>query len=278
MPHSPCYRLTRFLALIEFSFRSLGQAYGRTFVCQVALRHPVRLLRAVWQYWLALAGQRPAERVLLCDDERRFVDLAASAAERFLVATGFCQKPFSCPAGRFNHDCVYLSRLTSEGITLFPPACADCWIGILGGAAFTAGASLAILTSASDIADDVLLPALEERRFTHALFAICPYSVEPISLALLSSGIEGYVVWYEVGSCANYSQWLRADGGDKPERTALSRQATDRMLELLKRVAAARLRDGSHAMRRYVQIDNVYRPCPDCSADGAQDQVLRPCQ
>jgi hypothetical protein len=278
MTDSLRFRIARLSALVEFSFRSLGQAYGRTFLCQVALRHPIRLLRAVWHYWVALGAQRPAERALLVHDEPKFVDLAAGAGERFLVATGFCQKPFSCPAGRFNHNCRYLSRLTSEAGIAFPPVCAECPIGVLGSAAFTAGASFAILTSAADIARDILRPALEGRRFTHALFAICPYSVEPISLALLSSGIEGYVVWYEVGSCADYSQWLRADGGDKPERTALSPQVMNRMLRLLSEVAAVRDANGSHAARGYVQIENVYRPSPDCSAGRTKDQVPRPCR
>jgi hypothetical protein len=227
----------------------------------MVLRHPSRLLRALWRYWMALGTQRPAERALTIDGERRLIQSASSAGERLLAATGFCQKPFSCPAGRFNHDCRYLSRLTLDAPAAFPPVCDDCSVRVLGSAALSAGVSFAILTSASDIARDILLPALEERRFTHTFLAICPYSVEPMSLALLSSGIEGYVVWYEVGSCVNYSQWLRADGGDKPERTGLSPQATDRMLQLLSEVAALRRENGSPAAWRYVQIENVYRPC-----------------
>jgi hypothetical protein len=274
MTDSPRVRIARLLALAEFSFRSLGQAYGRTFLRQVALRHPTRLLWALWHYWAAPGKHLSAERVLLLHDEGKFVDRAAGAAERFLVATGFCQKPFSCPAGRFNHACHYLSRLTLESVTPFPAACADCSVRLLGSAAFSAGASFAILTSAWDIANDILIPTLEERRYTQALFAICPYSVEPISLALLSSGIEGYVVWYEAGSCANYSQWLRADGGDKPERTALSPQVMDRMLRLLGRVAAVGHQEGSHARRRYAQVDNVYHPLPNSSAANRNNQVL----
>lgn len=253
-------RLTRLSALVEFSLRSLDQPYGHAFFRRVALRHPIRLLRALREYWMALGRQQPAERTLLRHDEREFVDLAASAAERFLVATGFCQKPFSCPAGRFNHDCVYLTQWTPDSVTPFPLACSDCSIRFLGRAALSAGASFAILTSALDIANDVLLPSLEERRFTHAMMAICPYSVEPMSLALLSSGIEGFIMAYELGSCANYSQWLRADGGDKPERTALSPQVTDRMLRLLRRVGDLRCREGCHAAQGYVQAGHVYRP------------------
>jgi hypothetical protein len=99
------------------------------------------------------------------------------------VGTGFCQKPLrmagsahDCPAGRFNHDCLYLSRLelNSGSKAQFHPACTDCPIGILGHAALKAGASFAVLTSALDIANDILLPTLEEQRFTRVLFAMCP--------------------------------------------------------------------------------------------------------
>jgi hypothetical protein len=260
---------------VEFSFRSLGQPYGRTFLGRVALRHPMRLVRAVWHYWIALGAPQPAERLLLLHREGKFVERAASAGERFLVATGFCQKPFSCPAGRFNHNCSHLSRLTSDSVAWFPPACAGCTIRVLGAAAFSVGASFAILTSASDIASDILLPALKEQLFTHALLAVCPYSLEPMSLALLSSGIEGYIVGYELGACANYEHWLRADRGDKPERTALSPWVSDRMLQSLSAVAALRREKGSNTAPRYAQIDNVYRPHPDCSDNRGKDQVPR---
>ena len=93
-----------------------------------------------------------------------------------------------------------------------------------------------MLTSALDIANDILLPALEERRFTRVLFAICPYSVEPMSLALLICGVEARIFHYSSGSCLNYQQWLRADGGNKPERTELSPQTTSRMLRFLEAI------------------------------------------
>jgi hypothetical protein len=253
--------MDRLVALTEFSFRSLGQPYGRWFLRHVLIRHPVRLLRALWRYWTLLGTEYPTERVLLIHDERRLIEGLSSAGDRFLVATGFCQKPFSCPAGRFNHQCRYLSRLTPDAVAPFTPVCEDCPVGVLGSAALSAGASFAILTSASDIASDILLPALEEQRFTHALLAICLYSVEPMSVALLSGGIEGYVVWYEVGACADYSQWLRADGGDKPERTELQPQVTHTIVQLLSDAAALRAENASHAARRYVLVENVYRPC-----------------
>jgi hypothetical protein len=261
------------LALADFSCRSLGQPYGRTFLRDVVLRHPFRLLAALGPYVAALGSGPCNVRPLATDNGPRFIELAAGAAERLLVATGFCQKPFGCPAGRFNHDCLYLSRLTSAAATPFPAVCTGCAIRALGQSAFGASASFAVLTSAADIAGDILLPALEARRFTHAVLAVCPYSVEPMSLALLSCGIRGYIAPYGAGACANYAQWLRADGGDKPERTALSPEVLASMLKLLDQVGAARREQHSPKAMRYVQFENVYRPEVDCSADGQAGQV-----
>ena len=142
----------------------------------------------------------------------------------------------------------------------YPPACLDCSIRVLGQAALEARASFAVLTSAQDIAHDVLLPALKERRFNRVLFAICPYSVEPMSLALLLCGMEGYVFHYSAGSCADYQQWLRADGGDKPERTTLSAQNVGRMLGLLERIATGTRERADTTPTCFVQENHVFRP------------------
>lgn len=270
--------MDRFLRLLDFSYHSLSQAYGHAFLCQVILRHPLCALLGFWRYWRALCGDVPEARVLCLDGEEAFVRRAASAGERLLVGTGFCQKPlraalpdgrqnaatstYDCPAGRFTHDCLYLSHLElgSASETLLHPACTDCSIRILGYAALQAGASFAVLTSALDIARDILFPALEEQRFTCILFAICPYSVEPMSLALSICGMEGYLFRYQSGSCANYQQWLRADRGDKPERTVLSSQGLTYLLRLLGAIAASHNSSRNLPSTRYVQIGNIFQP------------------
>lgn len=271
--------MDRFLRLLDFSFHSLSQAYGHAFLRQVILRHPLHALRGFWRYWHSLGGEIPGARALFLDGEEAFIRRAASAGERLLVGTGFCQKPLhvalpdreqnsatsvhDCPAGRFTHDCLYLSRLElgSPSETLFHPACADCSIRILGQAALRAGASFAVLTSALDIAHDILFPALKEQRFTHILFVICPYSVEPMSLALSICGMEGYLFRYQSGSCANYQQWLRADRGDKPERTALSPRVLVCLLRILEAIVASRNSSHSLSQTRYVRIGNIFHPC-----------------
>lgn len=269
----------RFFCLLDFSFHSLSQAYGHAFLRCVILRHPLRTLHGFQRYWHALENDMPQARALFFDGEEAFVRRAANAGARLLVGTGFCQKPlratpsdggqdfatsaYDCPTGRFSHDCLYLSSLEPSSVTesLVYPACSDCSIRILGEAALRAGASFAVLTSALDIAHDILFPALEERRFTHILFAICPYSVEPMSLALSICGMEGYLFRYQSGSCANYVQWLRADRGDKPECTVLSPQSLAHLLRLLEMIAAYRAPSRDSAPMRYVQAGNIFQPC-----------------
>jgi len=271
-------KTNRFLRLLDFSFHSLSQAYGYAFMRHVILRYPLRTLRGFWRYWRILGTDTLGRRMLFFDEEEAFVRRAANAGKRFLVGTGFCQKPlpatsttgtqnlttdaFDCPAGRFNHDCLYLSRvaLSSASETSFHPACMDCSIRILGYAALRAGASFAVLTSALDIAHDILFPALEEQRFTHILFAICPYSIEPMSLALLICGLEGYLFHYHSGSCINYSQWLRADRGDKPERTVLSPLSLAHLLRVLETIAAHRALCDGTLPTHYRQVGHIFEP------------------
>lgn len=246
MIHELSARTKRSLALLDFMIHSAAQAYGRAFILRVVLRHPWRTLRGMMAYARKLRVVRPGERVLLHCGEGEFVRRAAIDPKRLLVATGFCQKPpdlaggvQQCPAGRFTHNCVYLRSLNLSSADVPPilPGCLDCAIRELGHAALAAGASFAVLTSALDIAGDILLPALEQRRFTRFLFAVCPLSVEPMSLTLLICGLEGYIFPYDTGACVDYNQWLRADSGDKPECTALAPHSMGRLLNLLQRIA-----------------------------------------
>jgi hypothetical protein len=255
--------------LLEFALHSLPHAYGRLFLQYMVLRHPVRTVRGLWAYWRTSRGGPAAQRSLSNTSEATWIAQATSQGERLLVATGFCQKPLrtgnsthECPAGRFNHDCLYLSQLELGVAREAPlhPACAICPIRELGYASLQAGASLAILTSALDIAHDILLPSLQEQRFTHALFAICPYSLEPISLALLICGLDAYILRYDTGACANYSQWLRADRGDKLEQTTLSAPSTASLLYLLETIAAGRVQEDLLQPTGYELEGNLFRP------------------
>ena len=70
-----------------------------------------------------------------------------------------------------------------------------------------------------------------------------------MSLALLICGLDGYLFAYDAGACANYSQWLRADRGDKPERTTLSAPGATSLLYLLETIAAGRAAGRSRCSR-----------------------------
>lgn len=282
-------RFSHLRALLEFSLRSLPHAYGRDFMQRIVLRHPLCTLGGFLKYCKVQAPGSGAPRSLSCPSKDAFIAMAAQDSKRLLVATGFCQKPLpvvglsagdetisyvdptpenavqrttGCPAGRSNHDCLYLARLKlgTENESPCYAACSDCSIHGLGHAALQAGASFAILTSALDIAHDILLPALEEHSFTRVLFAICPYSIEPMSLALLICGLEGYLFTYAEGSCSNYQEWLRADRGDKPLQTALSKAGTRELLLILDGIAAERSRLGRARPSRYQRVGHLFRP------------------
>jgi hypothetical protein len=167
-----------------------------------------------------------------------------------------------CPVGRFNHRCLYLAQLDlsqPEGISI-PSVCHSCEIKAIGTRALQAGADMHIMTSALDIAHDIFVPTLERARFKTAIFCVCPYSVQPMALALLICGIAGFVVQFHSGYCANYSQWSLADRGIKDDRTLLSPQAHSKILDFLDGVAALRAEMGKPPGHRFQLEGNIYVP------------------
>jgi len=180
--------------------------------------------------------------------------VAEASRGRLLVAPGFCQKPFGCPAGRFNHDCIALgssllyAEASGQGETL--PPCRNCYIYEIGSLAIQAGASVYIMTSALDIGRHILLPSLEDRRFTHILACVCPYSAHPFTLALEICGLRGYVVTFARGACADYAAWARADEGIKPEQTSLAPEGDEWIRKLLEECQAHHDCGGKRIWRR----------------------------
>jgi hypothetical protein len=252
------------LRLWEFSLRSMGRRYGRTFLRRVVLRHPLRTLAGLLRY-VRLPRQRPQQHgvnLLFEGPEEEFLSVVSGSGKEFLVAVGYCQKPLvpGCPAGRANHDCLYLDRLDlNHGGPAAPSACGDCDVRTLGTLALRAGACMHIMTSALDIAHDVMIPSLEGGLFRRFIMCLCPFSVQVIGLPLTLCGLDGYLVGYESGNCADYEQWLRADEGIKPERTALHTMARSRILAWLERIAAQRAREGRH-YPRFRREGNIYVP------------------
>jgi len=266
------------LQVWEFAGRSLAQPYGRFFLRRIVLQHPWRTLAGLCRYRRFVRQGGGAAAASLGQGELALVGAASLAELRsvavdrpgsFLVALGFCQKPLptpddpvGCPAGRFNHDCLYLAQLdlAAPAEPTPAPACRECAVRALGRQALPAGATLHVMTAALDIAQDVLLPSLERQRFAAAMLLLCPYSVQPMALALAICGLPALLATYRRGACADYGQWLRADGGDKPERTAIGGQAGAQVAALLTARATARRERGRPLPSRFVREGNLYVP------------------
>ncbi len=249
----------------DFSLKSVPHRYGGAFLKKIVFRHPLRTLSGLLAYRrLVHAGrQRGDITYLFPEAETDFQRRVAEGEGSFLVALGFCQKPRrgagqddECPMGRFNHRCLYLSE--PEGN--IPPVCQSCEIRVTGARALRAGANMHIMTSALDIAHDIFVPALERRRFKTGIFCVCPYSVQPMALPLLICGIEGFVVQFHSGYCADYRQWSLADRGIKDDRTALSSQARSQILDFLDGVATLRAESGKPFYHRFRLEGNIYVP------------------
>lgn len=248
----------------EFSLRSLGRRYGLTFLSRVILRHPLKAMAGMSKYRrLVQADAEPSDVTVLFEGaEEELARRLYTAGTDLLVAVGFCQKPMApvCPAGRPNHDCLFLEELDlSEGTEPLYEACHQCDVRTIGVRALLAGANMHIMTSALDIARDVMIPSVEHQLFRSAVLCLCPYSVQAIALPLLVCGIEGVLVGYNSGNCSDYGQWLQADRGFKDELTTLSGSAHERVLTLLEDLAAEREKEGLR-WTRFLRRGNIYTP------------------
>lgn len=241
----------------EFAIRSLSRGYGRAFLREVVLRHPWRTLKGTFEYRRFLKGGRREEGMthLFWEREEDFLH-QATPGESLLVGVGFCQKPFDCPSGRPNHSCLYLSRLDLDQGEEWPhPICRECKVAIIGKRALAAGAHMHIMTSALDIAHDLMIPAIEEGRFKKVILSLCPLSVQVITLPLLICGVRGDLMEYSSGNCQDYQQWLLADIGIKEEMTTLRPEAYEKILNPLDLWALK----GS-SCRRFQRETNIYTP------------------
>jgi len=254
----------RFLGLRvwEFSFKSLSQEYGRAFLRRVVLRHPWQTLKGAFEYRRFLKGRRREGGItyLFWEREKDFLHQVTSG-ESVLVGVGFCQRPLECPAKRPNHSCLYLSTLDLDRGEEWPhPICRGCKVAIMGRKALAAGANIYIMTSALDIAHDLMIPAIEEGRFGKVILCLCPLSVQAITLPLLICGIQGYLIEYISGNCCDYQEWLLADRGIKEEMTTLPPGGQVKILGLLDSLASERETMRRPRYRRFRREGNIYVP------------------
>lgn len=249
----------------DFSLRSLARRYGRIFLASVVLRHPWRTFRGLRDYRRRTRRARQEGAACVGVDSLDALAAGLSTGD-WLVGIGFCQKPLDppCPSGRFNHRCWLLAQAPGASA---PPACQACQVRELARYALPAGASVHIMTSAADLARDLLLPALRGEGPSRVVLSLCPYSVAPMTLALTICGIRGVVLSYSEGHCGDFAAWVRADEGDKPERTFLRPDTHQRLRILLDEVAQARAESGQPAASRFREQGNLYVPGEAASLD-----------
>lgn len=268
------------LDIWEFSARSLAHAYGRFFFQQMTLRHPWRTWNGLQVYARTVRPARqPGLAPVLVKNEEDFCGRAAMGP--WLLALGFCEKPITppCPADRFNHDCSWLQQhALLDQATPVPVPCHGCRFRELAERALAAGASLHFMTSAQDIAQDILLPSLRHQKWMGLLLCVCPFSVPPISLAMTLCQLPGLVLSYSSGDCQDYHAWLRADVGIKPERTFVASSVHQRMIALLDNIATKRSRLGVSGNERFRAQDHFFHPQPSLPASGQTVNLKASCQ
>ncbi len=223
-----------------FCLHSLCREYGWQFFWRVAMPHPLRTAKAMLG-----SGSLDYSGCMTALSPEGLGHGFGGA--RSIVGLGFCLKPMNppCPAGRANHDCLYLENLLDSEALNIPAACQCCAIREIGRLTLRTGAALYIMTSARDILLDVFTPAINEGKFSSGLFALCRYSLRPFAVGLLASGIRGWLFTFEKGDCRDYETWLQADRGIKEEQTGIADPNRKTIMKLLGE-AAKEPHDATH--------------------------------
>jgi hypothetical protein len=221
----------------EFSFHSFFKEYARIFFLEAMLNHPGRTILGLRNYRRFIRSQENLflryRKLLAVPKEAAFVERIKDPETSPLFGLGFCLKPYnpkdrgsSCPAGRANHECLYLERGQTREV------CSSCAIFEIAEKCLRTGCSVYIMTSAKDIARDFLIPQIKKRSFPAAALLLCPYSLQAILPALFICGIKAFLFAYDAGYCKDYEEWRRADLGQKEERTKLSPDSWEKLFYL----------------------------------------------
>ena len=209
--------------MLWFYLRSLFTKYGWLFIRHIALYRPGKVIKAFF-------------RSLFLNSRHDFFikQKKASAAGKRIVGIGFCMKPKDppCPSLSDLHGCKYLEELYKQDPSDIPAACSGCYIKKAGLNALYANSAFYIMTSAQDILFDVYKPSLTTAKFSTGIFIMCRYSFKPFYIGMYSAGLSGHIFAFCSGDCRDYRTWLKADRGDKTERTHLSDE-TQKEIELL---------------------------------------------
>ena len=153
----------------EFSFRSLSRDYGWFFLFNIVLRHPVKMLRGLNRYRHFFKKPElndTGDKIVANINRDKFIKKAETSPQKTLIGMGFCLRPLTsadqqheCPSERFSHDCFY--RDTGKN----HPACDVCAIKTMVNKVNKKGCSFNILTSALDVAKDIFVPTLKDRKY-----------------------------------------------------------------------------------------------------------------
>lgn len=228
----------------DFSYHSFFRECARVFFFKVILKHPVKTIRGLKKYRDFIKTQENIfpkyKEFLSVPDEMAFLERIKRQKIRPLVGLGFCLKPinpeeplFSCPSGRANHNCLYIERGQTWSI------CASCAIFRIARKCLETGCKVYIMTSAKDIARDFLIPHIDSGKFPTAILLLCPFSVQAIIPSLFICDIDMFLLAYSRGYCRDYQEWLKADRGNKKERTVLNRASWEKLLGLLSKSGSA---------------------------------------
>lgn len=238
--------------MIYFCIQSALREYGWRFFRHIAIKHPVKTLRA---FFSADKIDTDADIITICGSREKSV--IKIQGEGSIVGVGFCMKPIEplCPSGRFNHDCLYLESILPTGANEMPDCCRGCYIRMLGLMTLKTGAAYYIMTSAKDILFNLYKPALNNGRFRNGLFILCKYSLKPFAVGMLASGIDGHMLAFDKGDCVDYATWLRADNGNKDDRTSVSPNS----LSMLKNTLAENLTE-SLIFTKFRREGNILYP------------------
>jgi len=132
-------------------------------------------------------------------------------------------------------------------------------VRVIGREALRAGVSFNIMTTALDVARDIMVPAINNGG-GRALLAVCPITVEIAALPLLVCGIDFSFVTYKGGNCQDYASWLLADGGHKLERATLNGPGLAAVRAALQDLAQDAQKQGQAPGRRFARSGNIYIP------------------
>jgi hypothetical protein len=222
----------------EFAYRSFFKEYARLFFLKAMLTHPHKSVKGLKEYRHFIKNRKNLfplyQKSLTIPDEETFKDRIRRQKTRPLIGLGFCLKPHdrednacSCPSGQANHECLYLERGNTQNV------CLGCAIHKIAKEGLTSRYSIYIMTSAKDIAVDILLPQINKGLFPAAILLLCPYSVQAILPSLFIGGIHAFLLAYDSGYCRDYKEWRFADLGTKEDRTTLSKKSMEKLLNLI---------------------------------------------